>query len=283
MGMELARPPSLPGPDGRLDRLHFLGHATLVVEMAGSRLLTDPLLRNRVAHLQRVRPRPVVPRDGPLDAVLISHIHQDHLDFPSLAALGRTTRLIVPRGAASLLGRRGFENVEELRVGEATWVGAARVIATPANHGGFRPPFGPRAECLGFIIEGGVAGAVQRGNGGGIAGAERVYFAGDTDLYAEMDSLGVVDVALLPVWGWGPTLGPGHLDPGRAAIAARRIQPRVAVPIHWGSFSPWLIHRWIPAFLTRPPLEFLAAARVLAPEVAVRIVEPGGVLPAPVR
>src|SRR5439155_17248389 len=133
-----------------------------------------------------------------------------------------------------------------------------------ANHGGFRPPFGPRAECLGFIIEGGVEGGVKSGaagaTGGGVEsgaqGPERVYFAGDTDLYAEMDSLGVVDVALLPVWGWGPTLGPGHLDPGRAAIAARRIQPRVAVPIHWGSFSPWLIHRWNPAFLTRPPLEF---------------------------
>lgn len=280
--MELARPASPPGrptPDGRLARIHFLGHATLVVELAGARLLTDPLLRDRVAHLRRVHRRPVVPPDGPLDAVLISHVHQDHLDFPSLAALGRTTRLIVPRGAASLLGRRGFENVDELRVGEATRVGAARVIATPANHGGFRPPFGPRAECLGFIIEGGAGRDVETGAESG----ERVYFAGDTDLYAEMDSLGVVDVALLPVWGWGPTLGPGHLDPGRAAIAARRIQPRVAVPIHWGSFSPWLIHRWRPAFLTRPPREFLAAARVLAPEVVVSIVEPGGVLSAPVR
>jgi L-ascorbate metabolism protein UlaG (beta-lactamase superfamily) len=275
VGRELAPAPRPPGSHGRVDRIHFLGHATLVVEVAGARLLTDPLLRDRVAHLQRVHPRPVVPPDGPLDAVLISHIHQDHLDFPSLAALGRTTRLIVPRGAAGLLGRRGFENVDELRVGEATRVGAARVIATPANHGGFRPPFGPRAECLGFIIEGGVDGGVE--------GAERVYFAGDTDLYAEMESLGSVDVALLPVWGWGPTLGPGHLDPGRAAIAARRIQPRLVVPIHWGSFSPWLIHRWLPAFLTRPPLEFAVAARVLAPDVAVRIVEPGGVLFAPAR
>jgi L-ascorbate metabolism protein UlaG (beta-lactamase superfamily) len=239
--------------------VHFFGHSTLVVETAGARLITDPVLRDRLAHLCRVHRRPA-DAVGPVDAVLISHIHQDHLDFPSLALLGKQTRLIVPRGAGGLLWRRGYREVEEIRVGETTRVGGARVVATPARHEGFRPPFGPRAECLGYVVE----------------GDERIYFAGDTDLFPEMEHLGPIDVALLPVWGWGPTLGPGHLDPRRAAIAAGRIRPRVAVPIHWGTLAPRMIHRWARGFLTRPPLDFAAESRRLAPEVDVRIVQPGG-------
>ncbi len=241
--------------------VHFFGHATIVLETAGARLITDPVLRDRLAHLRRVHRRPA-DEVGPVDAVLLSHLHQDHLDFPSLARLGQRTRLIVPVGAGGLLWRRGYREVEELRVGETTRVGRVRVVATPARHEGFRPPFGPRAECLGYVVE----------------GDERIYFAGDTDLFPEMASLGPIDVALLPVWGWGPTLGPGHLDPGRAAVAAARIGPRVAVPIHWGTLAPRLVHRWARGFLTRPPLDFAAAARRLAPAVDVRVVPPGGFL-----
>jgi hypothetical protein len=65
----------------------------------------------------------------------------------------------------------------------------------------------------------------------------RVYASGDTDLFDGMSALGPLDVALLPVWGWGPTLGPGHLDPARAALAVERLRPRVAVPVHWGSLA----------------------------------------------
>ncbi len=246
--------------------VHFYGHSTLVVETAGARLITDPVLRDRLAHLRRV-PGPPAAAIGAVDAVLISHVHQDHLDFPSLALLGKRTRLIVPVGAGALLARRGYSEVEELRAGETTRVGAARVLATPARHDGFRPPFGPRAECLGYVVE----------------GEERLYFAGDTDLFPEMASLGRIDVALLPVWGWGPTLGPGHLDPRRAALAAALIGPAVAVPIHWGTLAPRLIHRWARGFLTRPPLDFAAAARQLAPAVDVRIVRPSGFLHAAAR
>src|SRR6185503_4278779 len=116
-----------------------------------------------------------------------------------------------------------------------------RVIATHARHTGFRPPFGPLGGCLGFVVEGGgedyggVEGSgVENGGGGGA----RIYFAGDTDVFPEMASLGPIDVALLPVAGWGPTLGPGHMNARRAAEALRLIRPKIAIPMHWGTFAP---------------------------------------------
>ena len=69
-------------------------------------------------------------------------------------------------------------------------------------------------------------------------GGRSVYFAGDTDVFEEMADLAPVDVALLPIWGWGPSMGPGHMDPARAAEAARLLDARVAIPIHWGTYFP---------------------------------------------
>lgn len=243
-------------------RMQFIGHATALIELDGVRLLTDPVLRGRLAHLRRHARLPAEAHRPRVDAVLISHLHHDHLDFPSLERLGQDVRLLVPRGAGPLLARRGYRHVEELGVGEAASVGDTRVVATPANHRGFRPPFGPRAECLGFLVE----------------GSQRVYFAGDTDLFAAMRDLRPVDLALLPVWGWGPTLGPGHLDPARAVEALARIRPRLGVPIHWGTLYPFGLGRWSHTFLTRPPREFAALAARRTPEIAVRIVEPGHAL-----
>ena len=240
-------------------RLTYLGHATVLIEMDGVRVLTDPLLRHRTGHLRRHAP-PIDPlRHRRVDAVLISHLHWDHLDLPSLRMVGRQARLIVPRGAGRALRRWGFQRVEEIDAGEATHVGPLRVEATKARHAGFRPPFGPHTACLGYVARG------SRG----------VYFAGDTDLFPEMASLGGLDAALLPVWGWGPTLGAGHLDPRRAAEALTLLRPRLAVPIHWGTFCPIGMGWARPRFLTHPPHAFKRHAAHLAPEVEVRIVRPG--------
>jgi L-ascorbate metabolism protein UlaG (beta-lactamase superfamily) len=121
-------------------------------------------------------------------------MHHDHLDLRSLRQLGDDRRIIAPRGAGPLLARRGFRAVTEVTVGDAVDVGPVRVRATPANHAGRRRPFGPSGPCLGYVVE----------------GTSRLYFAGDTDLFAGMADLGPIEVALLPVAGWGPRRGPGH-------------------------------------------------------------------------
>jgi L-ascorbate metabolism protein UlaG (beta-lactamase superfamily) len=86
-----------------------------------------------------------------------------------------------------------------------------------------------------------------------------------------------LDVAFVPIWGWGPTLGRGfHLDPDRAAQALALLRPRIAVPIHWGTYHPLHLGLLdVPAYLREPPLRFVEAATAAAPDVEVRVLEPG--------
>jgi L-ascorbate metabolism protein UlaG (beta-lactamase superfamily) len=234
-------------------KITFVGHATVLIEQGGLRLLTDPVLRSRVAHLRRHGPLPQVPPG--IHAVLLSHLHYDHLDVPSLRKLGGSVRLLGPRGCGRLLARAGFSAVEELSPGEITDLGALTVLATTAVHDPRRRPLGPRAQALGYVIK----------------GSSSVYFAGDTDLFDGMAELGPVDLALLPVAGWSPKVGPGHLDPERAARAAALLRPRVAVPIHWGTLHLTRTGPWF----SDPPHRFAAHVARLAPDVEVRVISPG--------
>ena len=241
------------------DRVTYLGHATVLLELAGRRILTDPVLSNRLLHLRR-RSSPVTTSLEQLDWVLISHLHHDHLHPASLRPLGGEAAAIVPVGGRRLLERAGFTDIREVGVGETVELDGAALDVVPASHPGRRRPLGPEAEALGFVIS---------------AGGDRVYFAGDTDLFDGMGELGELDLALLPVWGWGTSIGEGHLDPIRAAEAARRLQPRLAVPIHWGTFSPIGTLRRHSHRLHDPPREFARLAAEAAPGVEVRVLEPG--------
>ncbi len=237
---------------GRLG-LDFIGHSAVVIDLDGVRLLTDPVTRARVGPLRRVEPVPARDRLRGVDAVLISHLHWDHLDVPSLRDLGRDTPMFVPAGAGPWMGSAGFTDVREMAVGESVDVGGVLVRAVPAVHSGYRPPLGPTAPPLGFVVR----------------GSRSVYFAGDTDLFDGMGQLGEpIDLALIPVWGWGPTLGRGlHLDPLRAAQSLRLIRPRAAVPIHWGTYWPHALGRVFPERLVEPPAAFVEYAAELAPDV----------------
>jgi len=228
----------------------------VLLEVDGVRLLTDPVLRSRVVHLRRHGTTPEPPER--VDAVLLSHLHYDHADLPSLRLLGSDVRVLAPRGSGAWLRRAGFPNAEELSAGERTNARGVEVTAVRASHDDRRRPGGgPRAEPIGFVV----------------AGDRRIYFAGDTDLFDGMARLTPLDVALLPIAGWGPRLGSGHLDAERAARAAAMMRPRLAVPIHWGTLRPrWARDR---AWFRDPPHMFEAALARLAPDVDVQVIAPG--------
>lgn len=237
----------------------WLGHASVLVELDGARIMFDPVLRSRVGPLVRIPPA-VPPEKVPVtDLVLLSHLHADHADLGTLRRLRRNGPLIAPAGAGSWLRSRGLGEVRELRAGQAITHSSVRVEAIRAVHGGSRRPLGPVCDPVGYLV----------------SGSRSLYFAGDTDLFPEMADLhGRVSVALLPVWGWGRSLGPGHLDPKRAARAAALIEPALAVPIHWGTLT--LGRRSGPvADRERPARQFLDCLAQQAPAVQGRIMAVG--------
>ncbi len=241
------------------DRIVFLGHATVLIELDGVRLLSDPLLRSRVAFLRRQTPPVEASVTAEIDAVLISHVHHDHLDLASLRLLGSDMPMFVPAGAGAWLRGRRFESVTELGVGEVANVGALAVTAVEARHNGRRAG-GPRAETVGYLVR----------------GRRAIYFAGDTALFAGMSNVSSeLDVALLPIAGWAPALGPGHMDPLDAARAASLLRPRLAIPVHWGTLLPVGLARRHRAALGDPPRLFAQHVARLAPGVEVRILNPG--------
>ncbi|MFL5906110.1 MAG: MBL fold metallo-hydrolase [Solirubrobacterales bacterium] len=244
-----------------MDRLTYIGHGTVQLRLEGVSILTDPMLRNWLGPLHRQGPPPDPALTSEADLVLISHIHRDHLDRRSLRRLPPSTPLLVPLGATRWAAGGGAEEIREIGLGETVSITGVEVTAVPALHDGHRDGRrGPGAEALGYLIRG---------------GGRTVYFAGDTDLFPGMSKLGPMDVALLPVWGWGTSVGEGHLDPERAARALRLLHPRLAVPIHWGTFFPVGLRRVRPQFLVTPPREFARLAARLAPQVETRILEPG--------
>jgi L-ascorbate metabolism protein UlaG (beta-lactamase superfamily) len=235
----------------------WLGHSSTVVDIDGVRFLTDPVLRRRVAHLRRAEPVPAA-AVGRIDVVLVSHAHLDHLDGPSLRRLDRSAPIVLPRGAGGVAKRCGYRDVREVEAGDELGFGPVRVDVAPAEHGTIRRFVRASSEAVGFVLR----------------GSKSVYFAGDTDLFDGMRELAPVDVALLPVAGWGPRIPAGHLDPRRAAEALRLVRPQVVVPVHWGTFRT----PFAPPPDDGEAREFARAAAELAPEVDVRILRPGETL-----
>jgi L-ascorbate metabolism protein UlaG (beta-lactamase superfamily) len=241
-------------PSVETGRLTWLGHSCVAIQLDGLGIVTDPVLRERIVHLRRKKPVDLAALEG-VDVVLVSHIHHDHLDLPSLVRLDRRTEVIAPEGAGGLLRRRGFRAVHEVVSGDEVDVGAVRVRVTHAEHASTFRVGTRKTRPVGYVI----------------AGTRTVYFAGDTDLFQGMGALGRIDAALLPVAGWGSRLPAGHLDPVRAVEALALTEPRLAVPIHWGTYAPWRPPRGDDS----PARAFAELAATVVPAVDVRVLRPG--------
>jgi L-ascorbate metabolism protein UlaG (beta-lactamase superfamily) len=239
-------------------RLTYLGHATVMIELDGVRLLTDPVLGRRLGPLRRRGPAPDPAELGRVDGVLISHGHPDHFHGPSLRAVPGEPALVMPRGLTPPASRADRE-VRAVTSNDRVDFGNVRVTAVPARHG--RWPGRRMARPLGYLIE----------------GSTSVYFAGDTALYPGMARLaGHVDVALLPVGRWGPPRGPARLDPSTAVDAARLVGATVAIPIHWGTlYVPGFeAGRWGWGSLDAGDAFAIEAAGRMA-DLDVRVLRPG--------
>ncbi|SFN07578.1 L-ascorbate metabolism protein UlaG, beta-lactamase superfamily [Pseudonocardia ammonioxydans] len=251
----------------------FLGHSTLRLRMGGRTVLTDPVLTAAIGPLRRVVGAVDPAELAAVDLVLISHLHADHLHLASLRRLPRDAEVVVPAGAGEWLRRHGVPRVSELRAGQRRTFGGLGVTGTPADHSGHRwgprLTHGPQAEAMGHLLE---------------ADGLRVYLAGDTGLFPGLDDVagqGPIDLAALPVWGWGPNLGPGHLDPAAAAEAVRRLAPRVALPVHWGTLAVAGL-RSVPRvggrmreLLVRPPHDFADAVTAAGHGTRTLVLPPG--------
>jgi L-ascorbate metabolism protein UlaG (beta-lactamase superfamily) len=245
------------------------GHATVSVRDEGVHLLTDPLLTDRVAHLRRRRgPTPDIAL-GSVNAVLVSHLHLDHCHVPSLRLLPPGTRVVLPRGGAGLLAALPLD-VVEVEPGDAVDVRGVRIVAVRAQHDGRRSP-GSRwaGPALGFLIQ----------------GSRSVWFAGDTGWAPDLGhDVGPVDVAVLPVGGWGPVSRPStrgqHLGPAEAAAVACSLPAATVVPVHYGTFWPVGLpaHRH-PGFL-RPGGALRDAVAQSGGGPTVHVLEPGATLSA---
>jgi L-ascorbate metabolism protein UlaG (beta-lactamase superfamily) len=235
----------------------YVGHGTVQFESGGTRLLTDPVLRPRIGYLRRLVPLDPDPELLRPDAVLISHAHFDHLDVGSLRLL-EPCPVIAPPGCARVLAKAGLRDVEEMRPGDTHRVGDFELSTSKMVHDGRRHPASAAKLALGFTLDCG----------------ERAFFAGDTDVFPGMRKLaGGIDVAMLPTWGWGARVGKGHMNPERAAKAAALLEPRTAIPIHWGTLAspraPWIDDP------EKPARDFEREVSERAPGVEARVLRPG--------
>lgn len=248
----------------------WLGHASFLLQLGGQNILTDPVLTERASPLSFAGPARLQPPGiaiaelPPIDVVVISHDHYDHLDLPTLEQLrGRDNPLLVaPLGLGAWLREHAFENVVQLDWGQQHDTGALRVHAVPVQHFSGRGLFDRNKRLwAGYVLE---------------ADDLRVFFAGDTGYSRDFAEIGArfapVDLALIPIGAYAPRdfMKPVHVTPEEAVRIHQDIGARASIGMHWGTF------RLTPEPMDEPPerLRKAVAEAGLSPQ-AFRIVPLG--------
>ncbi len=229
--------------------LTWIGHASVVLDVDGVRLVTDPLLRNHSGLLRRNSPLPVEETWQGADAVLVSHLHHDHAE-PASLHLADAPQVLASAANAGWLRRIGVHGEGLPAQGWQTVRGAdqgrpgggeVEVALVRADHHNRPMPHRPN-DAHGHLVRG-AAGVI--------------WFAGDTSVFEEMQDLPAragaeIDLALIPIGGWGPRLSPGHMGPHEAAQACALAGVRAVLPIHFGTFHPAGFHLTSLSWMHRP-------------------------------
>ncbi len=244
-------PPPAEVPLGSV-ALTWIGHATVRIAYPGVSCVTDPHLGTWVLAARRaVAPGIEAQALRPVDLVLVSHAHRDHLHPPTLALLaGPGTTVVVPARCADLVANLGFGRVVELDVGETHDHGKVRATLVPARHFGARRPGETKGRAYG--------GYVLRGEG------PTLYYAGDTAYFSGFAEVGrrfKPEVAILPIGGYAPApFRRDHMSPLDAVHAFEDTGARSFLPVRYGSFR--LSHEpldeprtWLSAVLAERGLE----------------------------
>jgi L-ascorbate metabolism protein UlaG (beta-lactamase superfamily) len=207
----------------------WIGHATVLLRIAGTTILTDPVLGNRVGiglGLMTAGPgRLVAPALSlnelpPVDVVLVSHAHYDHLDRPTLARLPRETPIVLARHTRDLVADLGFTDITELDWGQQRRLGDLVIRATEVNHWGARTFHDTYRHCCAFVIEG---------------GGRRILFGGDSAFGPHFRRVGHVDLAVLGIGAYNPWVA-GHATPEQAWQMAEDVKADAILPMHHSTF-----------------------------------------------
>ncbi|SDS64215.1 L-ascorbate metabolism protein UlaG, beta-lactamase superfamily [Paraoerskovia marina] len=247
----------------------WLGHSTVVIDVAGVRLVTDPLLGRHAGVLRRRARPPAATATAGADVVLLSHLHHDHAEVASLRAL-HPAPVVVDRLNAPWLRKKGLDP-RGLDVGQWYDVGpGVQVCLVPAVHGDRPMPHRPNAAN----------GHLVRLSTPAESSVRTIWAAGDTELCPELDRVadlagGAVDVALVPVSGWGPRLSGGHMGPVDAARACAQVGARVAVPVHWGTLHAPFVGQFPRGWMDLPGVAFGVALAEHAPGCEPVVLTPG--------
>jgi L-ascorbate metabolism protein UlaG (beta-lactamase superfamily) len=245
-------------------KITLINHATLLVEMDGAAVLTDPIYSRTVAWTfpRRKKPGILFEHLPPIDAILVSHSDYDHLNLKTLRMLRRrgSSLVVAPRGLGRYARKAGFEEFAELAPWESIGKSGLTITGTPAKHQSKRTAWDRSgSSCCGFVVQ---------------SAHHTIYFAGDTgyaEFFGEIGARYSIDVALLPIGAYKPEkwFKNLHLHPATAVRAFLDLKARHLVPYHWGTF--WLSDEP----MHEPPRLLMEEARKLRLEGSVHVLDNG--------